>query len=190
MCLECLFVAAFWLVCVCLLCWKICSYRVLQWLFAQGEPYERRHMGLYEVPLSVSLLGFGIGTMLANFHVWGIMFLLRAVLNMLVRNADPRGPMCFRCLIFCLSGPCELLFLLCFIASWTWEVVSVMLYPCMFCVALLMDMLVLCVACLTVFVNCFAMCLGVVAILLLNVMEVFCVCVEVLWWIDHVWSST
>ena len=26
-------------------------------------------MGLYEVPLSISLLGFGIGTMLANFHV-------------------------------------------------------------------------------------------------------------------------
>ena len=36
-------------------------------------------MGLYEVPLSVSLLGFGIWTMLANFHVCGIMFLLRAV---------------------------------------------------------------------------------------------------------------
>ena len=38
---------------------------------------------------------------------------------------------------------------------------------------------VLCVACLTVFVNClvkqFAMCLGVVAILLLNVMDVFSV---------------
>ena len=30
---------------------------------------ERMAMGLYEVPLSVSLLGFGIGTMLANFHV-------------------------------------------------------------------------------------------------------------------------
>ena len=30
---------------------------------------ERRDMGLYEVPLSVSLLGFGIGTMLTNFHV-------------------------------------------------------------------------------------------------------------------------
>ena len=30
---------------------------------------ERRDMGLYEVPLSVALLGFGIGTMLANFHV-------------------------------------------------------------------------------------------------------------------------
>ena len=28
------------------------------------------------------------------------MFLLRAVLNILVRNASPRGPICFRCLIF------------------------------------------------------------------------------------------
>ena len=43
---------------------------------------------------------------------------------------------------------------------------SVMLYPCMLCVALLMCLFVLCVACLTVFVNClvkqFAMCVGVV----------------------------
>ena len=30
---------------------------------------ERMDMGLYEVTLFVSLLGFGIGTMLANFHV-------------------------------------------------------------------------------------------------------------------------
>ena len=64
-------------------------------------------MGLYEVPLSVSLLGFGIGTMLANFHVWGIMLLLRAVLNILVRNASPRGPMCFRYLVFSLPGLCD-----------------------------------------------------------------------------------
>ena len=70
---------------------------------------------------------------------------------------------------------------------------SVMLYPCMLCVALLMCLFVLCVACLTVFVNClvkqFAMCVGVVAFLLLNVMDVFIVCVVVLCWIDHVWSS-
>ena len=33
-------------------------------------------MGLYEVPLSMSGL---IGTMLANFHMCGIMLLLRAV---------------------------------------------------------------------------------------------------------------
>ena len=45
-------------------------------------------MGLYEVPLSVSLLGFGIGTMLTNFHLCGIMLVLRAVFNMLV-NARP-----------------------------------------------------------------------------------------------------
>ena len=70
---------------------------------------------------------------------------------------------------------------------------SVMLYPCMLCVTLLMCLFVLCVACLTLFVNClvkqFAMCLGVVAILLLNVMDVFSVCVVVLCWIDHVWYS-
>ena len=76
-------------------------------------------MGLYEVPLSMSLLGFGMGTVLANFHMCGIMLVLRAVFNMLVRNASPRGPMCFMCLMFSLSGPCELLFLFCFIASWT-----------------------------------------------------------------------
>ena len=27
-------------------------------------------MGLYEVPLSMSLLGFGMGTMLGNFHMY------------------------------------------------------------------------------------------------------------------------
>ena len=30
---------------------------------------ERRDMGLYEVPLSMSLLGYGMGSMLANFHI-------------------------------------------------------------------------------------------------------------------------
>ena len=30
---------------------------------------ERRDMGLYDVPLFVSLLGFWMGTILANFHV-------------------------------------------------------------------------------------------------------------------------
>ena len=73
-------------------------------------------MGLYEVHFSLSLLGLGIGTMLANFHMCGIMLVLRAVFNMFVSR---RGPMCFRCLMFSLSGPCKLLFLLCFIASWT-----------------------------------------------------------------------
>ena len=47
-------------------------------------------MDLFEVLLYVPLLGFGMGTMLAKLY--------------------------FRCMIFNLSGPCELLFLLCFIA--------------------------------------------------------------------------
>ena len=67
-----------------------------------------------------------------------------------------------------------------------------MLYHCILCVALLMDLYVLCVACLTVFVNClvkqFTMCLGVVAILLLNVKDVFIVGGGVMR-IDRVWSS-
>ena len=76
-------------------------------------------MGLYEVPLFMSLLAFVMETMLATFHMYGIMLVLRAVINMLVRNASPIGHMCFRCLLFSLSEPCELLFLLCCIASWT-----------------------------------------------------------------------
>ena len=75
-------------------------------------------MALYEVPLSMSLFGFAMGTMLSNFHMCGVVLLLRADLNMLTRNASQRGSMYFRCLIFSLSGPCELLCLLCFIASW------------------------------------------------------------------------
>ena len=43
-------------------------------------------MDLYELPLSVSLLGFGMGPILANFYMSGILLLLRAVLNILVRN--------------------------------------------------------------------------------------------------------
>ena len=69
--------------------------------------------------MPLSLLGFGMGTMLANFHMCGIMLGSRAVFNMLVRNASARGPMCFRYLMCNLTGHCELLFLLCFIASWT-----------------------------------------------------------------------
>ena len=76
-------------------------------------------MGRYEVPLSMSLLGFGMGLMLANFYMCGIILMLRVVFNMLVRNVSPRGLMCFRCLMLSLSGPCKLLFLLCFIAYWT-----------------------------------------------------------------------
>ena len=72
-----------------------------------------------------------------------LLFLLRAVLNILVRNASPKGPMRFRCLIFNLSGPFELLFFTLFYSLLDLRIVSVMLYPCMLCVALLMCLLVL-----------------------------------------------
>ena len=55
--------------------------------------------------------------MFANFHLYGITFLLRAVFLHTREKCVPRGPKCFRCLMFSLST-CELLFLLCFIASW------------------------------------------------------------------------
>ena len=51
---------------VCLVCLLVCREEGSSPVSAITE---RRVMGLYEVPLSVSLLGFGIGTMLANFHV-------------------------------------------------------------------------------------------------------------------------
>ena len=51
---------------VCLVCLLVCKEEGSSPVSAITE---RRDMGLYEVPLYVSLLGFGIGTMLANFHV-------------------------------------------------------------------------------------------------------------------------
>ena len=73
------------------------------------------------------------------------MLLFSDVLYMLVRYASPSGPMCLRCLMLTLSGPVELLFLLCFIAAWTCGVVvSVMLVVCSFNVFLSMCLFVLC----------------------------------------------
>ena len=61
------------------------------WLNPLAERWDK---GMYEMPLSTSLLDFGMGTMLANFHRCCIMMLLRAVFKIIVRKANPRGPMC------------------------------------------------------------------------------------------------
>ena len=57
--------------------------------------------------------------------------------------------------------------------------VSVILYPCIFCVALSIDLPVPCAACQTVSVNClarqFALFLGVIVIFQSNAMEVLSV---------------
>ena len=81
------------------------------------------------------------------------MLLFSDVLYMLVRYVSPSGPMCLRCLMT-LSGPVELLFLLCFIAAWTCVVVSVMLVVCSLSVFQFMCLFVLCVLCLTVLNVC------------------------------------
>ena len=49
---------------------------------------------------------------------------------MLARYASPSGPLCLRCLMLTLSVPMKLLFLHCFIASWTCVVVSVIVCLC------------------------------------------------------------
>ena len=49
---------------------------------------ERSEMGLYDVPMSMSLFGFGIGMMFDSFHVIGMM-LFSDRLYMLVRHASP-----------------------------------------------------------------------------------------------------
>ena len=63
---------------------------------------------------------------------------------------------------------------------------SVMLYPCILCVALLMDLFVLCVVCFT---KQFTICLSVVVILVVEYYGSVSVWVEVICWIDRVWSS-
>ena len=91
-------------------------------------------------------------------------------------NASARGSMCFTCLIFSLSGPCDLLFLLCFyclldLRSSKFDVISLHFVCCSVNGPI-------CLVC-CVFVNClvkqFGIYLGVVAMLLLNVMEVLSV---------------
>ena len=67
--------------------------------------------------------------------------------------------------------------MLCFIATWTCAVVSVMLVVCSLSVFLSMCLFVLCVLCLTVLVNCllnaFSICVGEVSVLSLKVMVLF-----------------
>ena len=68
---------------------------------------ERSEMGPYDVPMFMSLFGFGIGMMFSRL-------LFSDGLYILVGYASPCGPMCLRCLMLTLSDPVE--FLLCFIA--------------------------------------------------------------------------
>ena len=79
---------------------------------------EKRDVGPYEVALSTSLLGFWDGDYVSQLpHV--CYYVVVSGFKYARENASTRGPMWFWCLMLRLLGPCELLFLLCFIASWT-----------------------------------------------------------------------
>ena len=92
--------------------------------------------------------------------------------------------------MFTLSGPVELLFLLCFIAAWTCVMVSVILVVCSLSVFLSMCLFVLC---LTVLVNCllnaFAICVDGVTVFSLKVIVLFFGVVLVFCWLIRVLSS-
>ena len=116
-----------WLKPVAMVLFMLCSAVLVEWLFLKPCCVEMGGMlfmmygssvfssvlviteisevGLYYVPMFMSYFVFGIEMMF--------------------------GPMCLRCLILTLSGPVELWFLLCFIATWTCVVVSVMLVFCL-----------------------------------------------------------
>ena len=80
-----------------------------------------------------------------------------------------------------LSGPVELLFLLCFIATWTSVVVRVILVVCSLGVFLSIYLFILCVLCLTVLANCFlntfTICVDEVNVFYLKVIVLLLCCV-------------
>ena len=73
---------------------------------------------------------------------------------------------------------CGVIVFLCFIAAWTFVVVSIVLVVSSLCVFLYMCLFLLCVLCLTVSVNCvlnaFAICVGKVNVFYLKVIVLCC----------------
>lgn len=132
-------------------------------------------IGLYEGPMFVFFPGFGMGIMLDNFQMCGIMLVLSAMLYVCVRYWIASGPKCLRCLMLMLSGPVLLLVLAACIADVVCSVVISMLSDLSLDVSLSVMRLFVCVACGTVFVNCLlnasALCCAVLAVLLLNVID-------------------
>ena len=91
-----------------------------------------------------------------------------------------------RAVFRCLSRPCELLSLIYFIISWTWVIVRVMVYPCMFSVALWSDLLFVC--CVSVSPNN-SQYVWVWLLFCWWMLRSYVVWLAALRWIDHVWSS-
>lgn len=128
------------------------------------------------MPCVLSLLGFSMGIIFAVFHMFGMLFVLSVVLYRCVISVIALGPRCFKCLMFMLSGPVELLFLECLMACLVCSSVICMCSVGSLFVLRSIILFILCVRCFMVLVNCLlkcsALCLLVLAILLLNVIVV------------------
>ena len=94
---------------------------------------ESSAMGMQDVPSVASLSGLGIGIILAIFHVWGNVLVLSERLKIAVKFVSAVFPRCLMCLMFMLSGPVEMLFFACLMASEVCSIVICMLlYGCWF----------------------------------------------------------
>ena len=89
-----------------------------------------------------------------------------------------------------LSGPVELLVLLCFISAWTCVVMSVILVVCRLCVFLSMCLFVLCLTVLVNYLlNAFYICVGEENVFSLKVIVLFLRCAVLFCWLIRVWYS-
>ena len=79
---------------------------------------HRSETGLYEVDSCAGFPGFSNGMIVERFHISGMVQVCRDKLKIVVRYFIPKGPMCFRCIVAILSGPCALDALAFFIASY------------------------------------------------------------------------
>ena len=152
----------------------MCGRSIFSSVFAIGE---RSAMGLYDVPCVLSLLGFGMGIVFAVFHIVGMLFVFSEMLYMCVSSVIALGPRCFRCLMFMLSGPVELLFFECLIACFVCSSVMCMCSVGSPFVFRSVFRLVFRVWCFMVLMNCLlkcsAFCLLVEAVLFWKVIVVF-----------------
>src|SRR5688572_26671909 len=101
-----------------------------------------------------SLLGLGMGTFLANFHICCVIFRLMARLRISVRYWMASGPRCFKWRMFMWSGPVELLLDDLDIASKTCVAVMYMGLDDKALVCLSTFLFVVFVACWMVLTNC------------------------------------
>ena len=72
---------------------------------------QRRDMGRWDLESSGFFPGFGRGTIVACFHIAGMLAEEIEALKMLHRKLVPEGPRCFRWRMVMLSGPVAVEFL-------------------------------------------------------------------------------